>query len=72
MFKYYSTLRPLGPGSIPNRPGNKPIEVVNFDEIKEIESIGKPAYGYAIYAKSLSEQDCYIDDLVLEGAEENE
>lgn len=41
---YYSVNRPLTPGSIPNN--KRIVNVVNFDEKKYVEEIGRSAYGY--------------------------
>ena len=32
MYKYYSTQRPIGPGTVPQPEGNPPLEVINYDE----------------------------------------
>lgn len=47
---YYSVNRPLTPGSIPNN--KRVINVVNFDEKKYVDEIGRTAYGY-VEASSL-------------------
>lgn len=51
---YYSTQRPIGPGTYPK---DGIIEIVNYDSRKYIEEIGKPAWGHLIYDNSLSEQE---------------
>ena len=42
---YYSTQRPIGPGTYPK---DGIIEIVNYDSRKYIEEIGKPAWGHLI------------------------
>ena len=32
MYKYYSTQRPIDPGTFPQPEGNPPLEVINYDE----------------------------------------
>lgn len=36
MYRYYSTQRPVGPGTFPGRPEN----IVNFDSREEVPGIG--------------------------------
>ena len=45
MTKYYSTQRPIGPGTYPKPQNNKVIEIKNFDKKEKIEKEDINAYG---------------------------
>jgi hypothetical protein len=62
-MRYYSTLRPIGPGTCP---GNF-IEFENFDYRKHIDSINREAWGWVEYAEPLECPEKY--DLVAENNE---
>ena len=64
MTRYYSTQRPIGPGTIPSDP--KPAEIVNFDSRQQVESIGRPAWGYVDYDVPLDEETAADYELVKE------
>lgn len=57
---YYSVDRPLTPGSIPNN--KRIVNVVNFDEKKYVEEIGRSAYGYIEAVSPIRDYEDY--DLV--------
>lgn len=57
-MKYYSTLRPIGPGTCPDNF----IEFENFDFRKHVDSINRDAWGWVSYEKPLDNPDMY--DLV--------
>lgn len=59
-YRYYSTQRPLTPGSCP-RAGVQ--EVVNYDEKKFCEEIGMDAWGFVEYTRELTKQEA--DDYEL-------
>lgn len=59
-YRYYSTQRPLTPGSCP-RAGVQ--EVVNYDEKKFCEEIGIDAWGFVEYTRELTKQEA--DDYEL-------
>lgn len=59
-YRYYSTQRPLMPGSCP-RAGVQ--EVVNYDEKKFCEEIGMDAWGFVEYTRELTKQE--VDDYEL-------
>jgi hypothetical protein len=65
-MRYYSTLRPIGPGTCP---GNF-IEFENFDYRKHIDSINREAWGWVEYAEPLECPEKY--DLVAENNESAE
>ncbi len=54
-IRYYSTQRPVMPGSFPRPDGNKVLEIVNFDERTPCPDIGRDAWGYIEYEKPLDE-----------------
>ena len=64
MTRYYSTQRPIGPGTIPSDP--KPAEIVNFDSRQQEESIGRPAWGYVDYEEPLDDKTAADYELVKE------
>lgn len=53
MTTYYSTQRPIGPGTYPKPQDNKVIEIKNFDKKEKIEKEDINAYGYIKYEKPL-------------------
>lgn len=53
-MRYYSTHRPVGPGTFPRPKGNKVVELHNFDRREEVPGIG-PAWGYLEYEKPLDD-----------------
>lgn len=59
-YRYYSTQRPLTPGSCP-RAGVQ--EVVNYDKKKFCEEIGMDAWGFVEYTRELTKQE--VDDYEL-------
>ena len=59
-YRYYSTQRPLTPGSCP-RAGVQ--EVVNYDEKKFCEEIGRDAGGFVEYTRELTKPEA--DDYEL-------
>ena len=63
MYKYYSTQRPVSPGTFPNKYDNRPVEVENFDERQWVEGESFRAWGWLIYKNPLSEKE--IDDFEL-------
>ena len=63
-IRYYSTQRPIGPGTIPSDP--KPAQIVNFDSRQQVESIGSPAWGYVDYEDPLDEKTASDYELVRE------
>lgn len=59
-MRYYSTLRPIGPGTCPDNF----TEFENFDFRKHVDSINREAWGWVEYAEPLENPDMY--DLVPE------
>ena len=60
MFRYYSILRPIMPGSCPKK---NVVNIVNFDKQEFCEDIGRKAWGYIEYQERLTEKD--IDEYEL-------
>ena len=53
-MRYYSTQRPVGPGTFPKPEGNKVLELHNFDGKTFFEELGREAWGYIDYEQALS------------------
>lgn len=53
-MRYYSTQRPVMPGSFPKPWGNMVVEIVNFDDKTFVEAIGREAWGYIEYDMPLN------------------
>lgn len=54
-MRYYSTQRPVGPGTFPKPQGNAVKEVFNFDNKTYCEEVGREARGYIEYEKLLTQ-----------------
>lgn len=66
-MKYYSTQRPITPGSFPKPDGNAVVEIVNFDSPAECKEIGRKAWGSIEYERPLSEDEAKRWELTPEG-----
>ena len=55
MYRYYSTQRPVAPGTFPKEKGN-PVDIKNYDERIDIPAEGLKAWGYVEYEKPLTEK----------------
>lgn len=56
-YRYYSTQRPVMPGSYPKPENNKVEEICNFDNKTYSEEIQTDAWGYIEYEKPLGHFD---------------
>ena len=65
-MKYYSTLRPVAPGTYPKYPANKPLQIVNYDDRTYVEEIDRNAWGWIEYPELLPAHDLDEYDLVPE------
>ncbi len=65
-MRYYSTQRPVAPGTFPKPVGNKVLEIVNFDELKYCPESGRDCWGYIEYEKPLTEKEAVDYELVRE------
>lgn len=63
-MKYYSTQRPVAPGTFPKPDGNKVLEIVNFDERQYCREAGRDCWGYIEYEKPLTEKQAMDYELV--------
>ena len=57
MYKYYSTQRPIDPGTFPQPEGNPPLEVINYDESLPVSGEVFRAWGELTYQEPLSKAD---------------
>ena len=55
-YRYYSTQRPISPGTYPNGE-NKPVSIENFDERQLVENGQLQAWRYLEYAEPLSQKE---------------
>lgn len=60
--KYYSTQRPISPGTYPS--GKKIREIVSFFSRRFVEEIGRMAWGYIIFEEPISEKEATDYELV--------
>ena len=60
-MRYYSTQRPVSPGSYPT---GVVISIVNFDTKRYVHEIGGNAWGYIEYGIELSTEDAHAYELV--------
>lgn len=65
MFRYYSTMRPVLPGSFPKKPLAEKIE--NFDTKTFCEEVGREVWGYIEYREALTKAEADAYELVLGG-----
>ncbi len=65
MARYYSTQRPVMPGSFPKKAAVEKIE--NFDTKTYCEEIGREAWGYIEYREALTKEEADAYDLTLSG-----
>lgn len=63
-MKYYSTQRPVGPGTYPKPKGNFPFEIVNYPDRTYVPEIKRMAWGEIVYLSPLSEEDTDEYELV--------
>jgi hypothetical protein len=64
MNRYYSTLRPVAPGTFPNPVDNPVVNIENFDARSHVGIIGREAWGYVEYEKPLTDEQIEAFDLV--------
>lgn len=65
-MRYYSTQRPVMPGSFPKPAGNRVIGIHNFDTRTYCEDIEWKAWGYIDYEKPLTAKEA-ADYELMEG-----
>lgn len=62
-MRYYSTQRPITPGSFPKPMANEVKEIHNFEEKTYCEEIGREAWGYIEYAQALAPEQASCCEL---------
>lgn len=65
MTRYYSTQRPIAPGTFPRQDGKE--TVTNFDDKTYCEEIGREAWGYIEYSEPLTAREAEAYELVEAG-----
>lgn len=68
MTRYYSTQRPVVPGSFPKPAENKILGIKNFDKRTYCAEIKREAWGYIEYEHALSMENAADYELVKEFA----
>lgn len=63
-FRYYSRMRPIGPGTCPKK-GLQ--EVYNFDSRKYVEDAGTFVWGHIDYDRELTEREIAAYELTAGG-----
>ena len=56
-YKYYSTQRPVMPGTYPKPKDNPAMLIHNFEKREYVPEIGRLAWGYVEYDKPLENKD---------------
>ena len=64
-MRYYSTIRPVQPGSFPNRESVEKIH--NFNTKTFCKEIGREAWGYIDYREPLTKEQAEAYELTQEG-----
>lgn len=64
-MRYYSTQRPFGPGTFPQRDGTETI--TNFDGKIYCEEIGREVWGFIEYREPLTKEEADAYELTLGG-----
>ena len=62
MKKYYSTQRPIAPGTFPRQTGKE--IVTNFDDKRFVDEIGKEAWGFVEYEEPLTQSQVSDYELI--------
>ena len=69
-MRYYSTQRPIMPGSYPKPAGNPVVEIRNFDARVFCGEIGREAWGYIEYEQALFPGQAQTYELILAPGQE--
>lgn len=64
---YYSTQRPIGPGTYPKLQGNEVLKIHNFTSKTYCEELGQEAWGYIGYEQPLTPEQIAGYELTPEG-----
>ncbi len=65
-MKYYSTQRPVAPGSFPRPEGNKILNIHNYDHKTYCKELGREAWGYVEYEQPLTDKEARSYELTAE------
>lgn len=63
-YRYFSTLRPVAPGTFPKE---GVVEIHNFDRRKFVEEIDWNAWGYIDYRRKLTDKEIHDYELAYGG-----
>lgn len=66
-MRYYSTHRPITPGSFPRPKGNPVLEITNFDNKLYCKELGQEAWGCIEYEHPLTVDEAKNYELIPEG-----
>lgn len=66
-MRYYSTQRPVGPGTFPRQGGME--TVTNFDSKIYCEEIGREAWGYIEYREAITPEQAKDYELTAGGSD---
>lgn len=55
-YRYYSTQRPVAPGTFPRPEHAKVIRIKNFDTKTMVDEIGRKAWGFVEYSDPLTDK----------------
>ena len=66
-MRYYSTQRPVGPGTFPRQGGTE--TVTNFDGKIYCEEIGREAWGYIEYMEAITSEQAKAYELTAGGTD---
>ena len=56
-YRYYNTQRPVTPGAYPKPKNNPAMLIHNFSSREYVPEIGRQAWGYVEYDRSLENED---------------
>ena len=68
MYRYYSTQRPVAPGTFPKKPG---CEISNYPQKFHIDNMGFSAWGHIDYLEPLTDEEAEQYELKPEQMEFN-
>ena len=64
MYRYYSILRPIAPGTFPKPIDNPILNIKDFETRSYVGKIGREAWGYLEYEKPLTDEQIEAYELV--------
>lgn len=63
-MRYYSTQRPITPGSFPRPLGNTVMAIYNYDNKTYCKEINREAWGYIDYEQPIDPESAYNYELI--------